>query len=135
MNIKLFQKGSTLGGILLISGSCIGAGMLALPIITGLGGFFSSIITLFICWIFMTFTGLLLLEINSWFTQRSNLVSMAGNSYGFAGRIISWILYLFLFFSLIVAYISGCGNIISSAIENIFSLLIFPLALMSSVHS
>ena len=126
MKLKIFQKGSTLGGILLISGSCIGAGMLALPIITGLGGFFSSLVTLFICWIFMTFTGLILLEINSWFTQRVNIVSMAGKSFGFIGRAISWILYLFLFYSLIVAYISGCGNILSSAIDNIFSWAISP---------
>ncbi|NGX44712.1 MAG: hypothetical protein K1060chlam3_00887, partial [Candidatus Anoxychlamydiales bacterium] len=39
-----FQPGSVLGGMLLIAGSCIGAGMLGLPVLLGLTGFFPSII-------------------------------------------------------------------------------------------
>ena len=38
------KEGSVIGGILLIAGSCIGAGMLGLPILTGLVGFFPSLI-------------------------------------------------------------------------------------------
>ena len=122
MTLKIFERGSIAGGMLLIAGSCIGAGMLALPIITGIGGFFSSILLIFISWIFMTYTGLLLLEINEWFTQRVNIVSMVGKSRGVFGKAISWILYLFLFYSLLVAYISGSGNILSSSINLTFSL-------------
>ena len=71
--MSIFKRGSVFGGMLLIAGSCIGAGMLALPIITGLGGFFSSIITIIITWAFMTYSGLLLLEVNGWFTKRINI--------------------------------------------------------------
>ena len=38
------KKGSVIGGMLLITGSCVGAGMLGLPIVTGLVGFFPSLI-------------------------------------------------------------------------------------------
>lgn len=124
MFLKLFKKQSILGGAFLISGSCIGAGMLALPIITGMSGFIPSIILILISWFFMTFTGLLLLEVNGWFIERSNIISMSGRSFGVLGRILSWVFYLFLFYSLSVAYISGGGNILSSSIGSIFSVVI-----------
>jgi tyrosine-specific transport protein len=73
----LAASGSIPGGILLVAGSCIGAGMLALPILTGLSGFFPSLSILLASWAFMTFTGLLLVEVNGWFSNQVNLVSMS----------------------------------------------------------
>lgn len=124
--LKIFHKGSVFGGVLLIAGSCIGAGMLALPIITGIGGFVSSIIMLFLCWLFMTFTAFLLLEANSSFDHRVNIVTMAEKSFGMKGRILSWVVYLFLFYSLLIAYISGGENILASALKYNFDLIISP---------
>jgi tyrosine-specific transport protein len=126
MSFKIFHKGSIFGGIFLIAGSAIGAGILALPIITGLGGYISSILMVLVCWVFMTFTGLLVLEVNSSFTNRVNIVSMADKSFGLSGRIISWILYLFLFYSLIVAYITASGNIFFTVLNNAFNLTLTP---------
>ena len=114
MKILKLEPGSVLGGMLLIAGSCIGAGMLGLPVLLGLTGFFPSILLLLISWVFMTFTALLLIEVNGWFYERVNIISMAGKAFGRAGKIISWILYLFLFYSLLVAYIAGSGKLFSS---------------------
>jgi len=114
------KPGSLIGGILLIAGSCIGAGMLALPITTGLSGFFPSLVMFLCAWIFMTLTGLLLVEVNGWFQERVNIVSMAGHALGRLGRSLSWILYLFLFYSLLVAYISGSGNLSSTFLSYLF---------------
>lgn len=108
------KPGSMIGGILLIGGSCVGAGMLALPILTGLSGFFPSMTMLFCAWAFMTITGLLMVEVNSWFKTQVNIVSMAGHTLGQFGRVLSWGLYLFLFYSLLVAYISGSGSLAST---------------------
>lgn len=108
------KPGSVAGGMLLIAGCCIGAGMLGLPVLLGLCGFFPSVILLFATWIFMTYTGLLLIEVNGWFFEQVNIVSMAQRAIGNAGRIISWILYLFLFYSLLVAYISESGKLFIS---------------------
>ncbi|MFI5334579.1 MAG: amino acid permease [Chlamydiales bacterium] len=105
------KPGSLIGGILLIGGSCIGAGILGLPILTGLAGFVPSLIMFFSAWVFMTLTGLLLVEANGWFSTRVNFVSMVGQALGRFGKILSWLLYLFLFYSLLVAYISGSGGI------------------------
>ena len=116
--------GSVLGGILLVAGSCIGAGMLALPIMTGLAGFFPSLVALFVSWAFMTFTGLLLVEMCGWFLGQVNLLSMAKESLGGIGRAVGWITYLFLFYALLVAYISASGGIFSAILESVFGLSI-----------
>src|SRR5271155_5572244 len=100
------RPGSVIGGILLVAGSCIGAGMLALPILTGLAGFFPSLIMFLSAWVFMTLTGLLLVEVNGWFDRRVNLITMAGHTFGKFGKTLSWVLYLFLFYALLVAYVS-----------------------------
>ncbi len=115
------STGTFIGGILLIAGSCIGAGMLALPIMTGLSGFFPSLIMFLIAWGFMTVTGLLMVEVNSSFDTRVNIGSMAQRAFGKIGRYLSWVLYLFLFYSLLVAYISGSGSLSSTYFYTIFS--------------
>ncbi|MEN9343693.1 MAG: putative tyrosine/tryptophan transport protein [Chlamydiota bacterium] len=107
-------KGSVFGGILLIGGSCIGAGMLGLPILTGLCGFFPSIILLLVGWLFMTATALLLVEANGWFAHPVHLLSMTQKTLGKIGRGICWATYLFLFYALLVAYISGIGSLSST---------------------
>ncbi len=86
------STGTFIGGILLIAGSCIGAGMLALPIMTGFSGFFPSLIMFLIAWGFMSVTGLLMVEVNSSFAERVNIGSMAERAFGKIGRYASWIL-------------------------------------------
>ncbi len=115
------QTGTFIGGMLLIAGSCIGAGMLALPIMTGLSGFFPSLAMFLVAWGFMTITGLLMVEVNSSFAERVNIGSMAQRAFGKTGRIVSWMLYLFLFYSLLVAYISGSGSLSSTYFLTAFS--------------
>ncbi|MBN1914927.1 MAG: tyrosine transporter [Parachlamydiales bacterium] len=113
MKRELLQPGSMFGGMMLIAGSCIGAGMLALPVLMGLCGLSLSLVMLFLSWAFMTFTALLLVEVNGWFYKQVNIVSMAETAFGKIGRLISWMLYLFLFYSLLVAYIAASGDMVS----------------------
>lgn len=108
------KKGSVLGGMLLIAGSCIGAGMLGLPIVTGLSGFFPSLGMFFLAWLFMTATALLLVEANGWFKGQVNLLTMTQHALGKWGKGICWVTYLFLFYALLVAYISGIGSLCGS---------------------
>jgi tyrosine-specific transport protein len=105
------KQGSVIGGMLLIAGSCIGAGMLGLPIITGISGFFPSLAMFFCGWLFMTSTALLLVEANGWFSRQVNLLSMTEQALGKWGKGICWVTYLFLFYALLVAYISGIGSL------------------------
>lgn len=125
--MKIFHShGHVLGGALLIAGTTIGVGMLGLPVATGPGGFFPSMLIYLICWAFMLCTGFLLIEICSWMPNDSNLISMASKLLGRPGKIICWFVYLFLFETIMIAHVTGGGSIVSE----IFSSEISPIASM-----
>lgn len=108
-----------IGGILLMAGTCIGAGMLALPVSTAPAGFYLSILLLTSCWALMYLTGLCVLEVNLWLDGEPSFVTMARRTLGKWGGYVTWVLFLFLLYSLIAAYISGGGDIISSALHSL----------------
>ena len=117
MEISPAKKGSLFGAILLVAGCCIGAGMLGLPVLSARAGFIPSVILFFICWLYMAATGILLLEINLWFSKETHIVSMADRTLGRAGKTVSWFVFLFLFYSLMVAYIAASGSLVSDILE------------------
>jgi len=106
-----------LGGILLVAGTAIGAGMLALPVVTGLAGFIPALLLFFFFWLFMTYTALLMLEVNLWMEKESNLITMAHYTLGKWAEIASWGLYLFLLYALTTAYLAGCAPIIGELVR------------------
>lgn len=118
------KEGSVFGGMLLLTGSCIGAGMLALPIMTGLSGFYPSLIAFFGAWAFMTLTALLLVEVNGRYSRRVNLITMVGQTLGNKGKFFCWLLYLFLFYSLLLAYIAGIGSLAAKISQQYFGLIL-----------
>ncbi len=111
------KKNRVFGGVLLVAGTAIGAGMIALPITSGAGGFFPSIILLVACWVYMTTTAFLFLEATLWLERDVNIVSMAEHTLGLTGKVISWVLYLSLLYSLTTAYLAGCGAIFINTLE------------------
>lgn len=110
------MNSKVIGGILLVSGTTIGAAMLALPVSTGLAGFFPSLVLLLICWAFMTYTAFLILEVNLWSEKNANLITMARQTLGKWGEYVSWVTYLFLLYALTTAYVAGCGPIVTALI-------------------
>lgn len=111
MDLKL------LGSILLIVGTSVGAGMLALPIATAKLGFLGALILLFFCWFIMTVGAFLLLEVNLWVQQNSNIITMARVTIGPLGQIIAWLTYLLLLYSLLCAYISGGSDLFNNLLS------------------
>ena len=107
------KPGSLAGGILLVAGCCIGAGMLGLPVMSALTGFYPTLAMFFFSWLFMATTGLMLLEVNLWFPNDVSIVTMANRTLGFPGKAIAWSGFLFIFYALFVAYISGVGQLFS----------------------
>lgn len=118
------KQGSVFGGILLITGSCIGAGMLALPIVTGLGGLKASLLILFLLWIFMTCTAFLLLEVNLAEGYEYSLISLAKMTLGKVGKWVVILSFIFLFYCLSISYISVSGPILQSICSDLFGLQI-----------
>lgn len=116
MNAHPIRKGSFIGGILLVAGCCIGAGMLGLPVLSAQAGFQPSLVMFFICWLYMLFTGLLLLEVNLWYGGEIGVITMAERTLGRTGKIVSWLVFAFLFYSLMVAYIAASGSLMTDFI-------------------
>lgn len=121
------SSGSVLAGALLVAGTTIGGGMLALPVLTSPGGFIPSIAIYICCWIFMSATGLLFLEVALQMEDNANIITMATRSLGLFGKLFSWVLYLFLFYCLTVAYIVGCGDLFVEAAPDLIPRALGPL--------
>lgn len=116
------EGGSQFGAILLVAGSAIGAGMLGIPLATGLFGFWPSVVVFIFCWLFMSCTALFLLEVNLFAGKDSNIITMAENSLGKLGKGISFAVYVFLIYSLNVAYIDASGGILKDFLFKNFNL-------------
>lgn len=108
----IHSMGHVVGGTLLIAGTMIGVGMLALPVATGPGGFVPSMTVYLICWAFMLCTGLLLLEVSLWMPKDTSFISMAEKILGPVGRYIFWVVYLFLFLTVMIAHAVGGGAVL-----------------------
>ncbi|MBI2742747.1 MAG: tyrosine transporter [Chlamydiales bacterium] len=108
--------GHVLGGALLIAGTTIGVGMLALPVATGPAGFLPSVSVYILTWLFMLCTGLLMLEVCTWMPKDSNLITMATRLLGKTGRYVCWAVYLFLFVTVMIAHVAGGGSVMNELI-------------------
>lgn len=124
MNSNACHPSEVFGATLLVAGSCIGAGMLALPMVTGLAGFLPAVAVFLLGWLFMTTTGLLLLEVNLWLGTQVSIVSMAGQTLGTVGKVLAWVFFCFLFYLILVAYTAACGSLVGDFFERAFH---FPI--------
>ena len=102
--------GHVVGGTLLISATTIGVGMLGLPVATGPGGFMPATFIYLLTWFFMLCTGLLLLEVCTWMPNEANLITMTHRLLGPVGKAVCWVVYLFFFFTAMIAHISAGGS-------------------------
>lgn len=122
MNLKL------IGGILLVIGTTIGGGMLALPVAVCQCGFFGAMLMLFLCWAIMSFCAFLILEVNLWLPPDTNLISMAKKTLGKSGEVVAWFSYLLLLYCLLAAYISGGTDVLQNLVEPLGIKLSSPVA-------
>ncbi len=106
----------------LIAGTCIGGGMLALPVATGVSGFFPSTVMMALCWFAMTASALLLLEVNLWMKEGAHVITMASTLLGPVGKAVSWLVYLFICYASIVAYTAAGGELVVQAAADIAGL-------------
>jgi len=108
-----------IGGTLLVAGTSIGVGMLALPVVTSMGGFIPSIAVYLVCWFYMILTGLLILEACLWCPNDSNLITITRTLLGPKGAAVCWFTYLFLFYCLMVAHTAIGGSAAQGVIPSL----------------
>ncbi len=101
------RKARFIPGALLICGTCVGAGMLGLPVETGPAGLYPALIINILSYLLMLLTGLYFMEATLWMPDQSNLISMSQKFFGRFGQWASGFFFLFLYYCLMVAYVSG----------------------------
>lgn len=105
---------------LLVAGTAIGAGMIALPVVTADAGVVGATALYGICWLFSLITGLLFVQIQRWMGRQVNLMTMSKELLGVPGYIVTGCFYIFLFYSLTMAYITGTSSILQHALPPFF---------------
>jgi tyrosine-specific transport protein len=112
-----------INAIFLVAGTCIGGGMLALPVATCQAGFFPSLAIMIIAWLAMTMTALYLVEAGFWMKKSdAHLISMTSQLIGKKAKALSWTLYLFICYASLVAYTAGAGHLMSKAVSASFAI-------------
>ncbi|WFB50175.1 aromatic amino acid transporter [Vibrio coralliilyticus] len=102
-------KSKVLGSTLIIAGTTIGAGMLALPLASAGIGFTTSLIIMVVLWALMAYTALLMIELHQHADASATLHTLAKQFLGQKGKWVASFSMLFLFYSLCAAYIAGGG--------------------------
>lgn len=97
----------SIGATLIVVGTAVGAGMLAIPLVTATVGFGLACLLLFFCWAVMLSTALLLLEVNLKFPRSASFATMAKGTIGKTGYLLTWFSICFLLYALCAAYITG----------------------------
>ena len=121
--------GHLVGSILLVSGTSIGVGMLALLVATAKAGLLPALIVYVLCWLFMLSTGLLILEACVWMPKGANFITLTSRLLGKWGKATCWVLYLFLFICLMVTLVANGGDLVSQ-----LSCKTLPYWLSSSIY-
>jgi tyrosine-specific transport protein len=106
------SKGTFWEAAFLISGTCIGGGMLVMPVQAAEAGFVLSAFALLICYLFMTFTGLLLVEATLWVRNETHFSSLSRILVGNGTKLLALLVYLFMNYASLVAYTAGGAQLI-----------------------
>ncbi len=118
MNKSQASLWQVLSASFLIAGTCIGGGMLALPVTSGQSGFLPSVLMMVVCWAYMCITGLLIAEASFWLKDKNaHMSSICSHFYGNTGKFLAWAIYLFIGYASLVAYIDGAGKILTNSLN------------------
>jgi tyrosine-specific transport protein len=106
--------GSTLGAAALVTGTTVGAGILALPAATAASGFVPSSVAMVVAWAYMTMSGLLVAELSlNRFGETGRpglgLLDLYESSMGKGWGMVGSAAYFFLHYAMMVAYIAQGG--------------------------
>lgn len=102
----------TLGTTFLVSGTMIGAGMLAMPLTSAGIGFTFNTSLLFVLWFLLTYDALLFVE--AYQTVESDaggFGSLSAVYFGGFGRFISTAALMIFLYALLAAYVTGGSNL------------------------
>lgn len=107
-----------ISGTSLIAGTTIGAGMLGIPLVTAEAGFFPAVCASLAVFAFMVLTGLLYVEVALTLPPGANIFAMARAYLGTPGKAAAGGMFLFLYYCLLVAYLSGGAPLLGYVVQS-----------------
>ena len=124
---------SLLGSIALVAGTTVGAGILALPAKTLAAGFVPTSVALLVSWVYMASSGVLMAEVNvnTLCALERNAVSlstMTEETLGVATSRVTSLLYAFMQYTLLVAYMLQGGTLLLEMGSGVPALAALPAA-------
>ena len=121
----------TVGSTLLVAGTMIGAGMLAMPLTSAGIGFGFTLVLLLGLWALLTFSALLFVELYQTAESDAGIGTLAEQYFGKTGRVIATAVLIIFLYALIAAYISGGGSLLKDLLPESFgdkvSILLFTV--------
>jgi len=120
------NNSKVLGSTLIIAGTTIGAGMLALPLASAGIGFTTSLFIMLGLWALMAYTALLMIEVHQHADNSATLHTLANQFLGKKGKWLASFAMLFLFYALCAAYIAGGGAQFAERVSTLLDLEISP---------
>ncbi len=103
----------TTGSTLIVAGTTIGGGMLAMPLTSAGIGFGSTVILLVALWLLLTFAALLFVEVYQTVDSDAGIGTLAEKYYGNLGRVLSTSVLLVFLYALVAAYVAGGSSILA----------------------
>lgn len=100
--------------IFLVLGTAMGGGILALPLAVAANGFVPAAVALTLCFLFMGVTADLTLQSNFWCPEGTHLEGTARRLLGPWGARLVWLLFGFVGYASLVAYLSGAAGIVQA---------------------
>ncbi len=102
---------------LLVTGTTVGAGILALPIQTGLAGVLPSLVGLIVMWGLMLISGrILALRLTRSGESISEIGTLYESDIGAAGKWLSTFGYFVMFYGVLTAYLAGATSVLVSLV-------------------
>ena len=137
-----------LGSIMLIAGTCIGSGMIALPLMMAKLGIIASTLLMFIMWMVIYFTALASVELNLQAGRGMTLGELGRKLSGPIAEIIGYLSVKLLSLCLLAAYIYAGSSILQTLIGKetsfkliatiyasiVFVILLFPIKIVDYIN-
>lgn len=108
-----------IAGIFMVTGTTIGGGMVVLPAVMGVYGYFSAILILTLIWLLNTMIALVFLEANCYLPLKTSFISLSRRFLGPYGSAFCWMITLVFLYTIMCVYITGVTEIVMSFLESV----------------
>ncbi len=105
------MQNKTFGSALIVAGTTIGAGMLAMPLTTAEMGFGYTLTLLFVLWALLSYSALLFVEVYQKAERLdAGIATLAEQYFGIVGRILATLSLVLFMYAILTAYVVGSGG-------------------------